>query len=88
MTFSDEMVELVWQKAHYVDPENESKGFRKDDCSAWIQRSQYGNRESSYGWEIDHIIPESEGGSDDISNLRPLRTCDSAHCHKAEIELG
>lgn len=32
----------------------------------------YGKMDSEYGLVIDHIKPVSEGGSDDISNLRPV----------------
>ena len=35
--------------------------------------SHYGNRQSEYGWEIDHIKPESKGGEDIVSNARPLQ---------------
>ena len=38
-----------------------------------IKRGKYGDRTSDYGWEIDHTKPVSEGGSDDLSNLRPLQ---------------
>lgn len=52
-----------------VDP----KVWRKDTCEAWIGRKFYGDHDSPYGWDIDHIKPKSEGGGDELSNLRPLQ---------------
>jgi len=69
MAWSDEMIEKVWKKGKPVAGYDSAK-FRKDDCTAWIKRDEYGNRNSSFGWEIDHIDPN---GSDDLSNLRPLQ---------------
>jgi hypothetical protein len=34
---------------------------------------KYGDRNSQYGWEIDHITSQDHGGSDAPSNLRPLQ---------------
>lgn len=70
--FNAETVADVWSKAQKDSDENEKNGFRKDQCGAWIKKSEYGNRQSDYGWEIDHITPESKDGSDNLSNLRPL----------------
>lgn len=69
MSFSEKKIQEVWEKGTQV-PKNDPSKWRKDQCGAWISRNQYGNRESEYGWEIDHISP---GGSDDTSNLRPLQ---------------
>jgi len=72
MSFSEETIKKFWEKGHVV-PGNDPNVYRKDDCKAWIRRGHYGNRKSQYGWEIDHIKPESEGGGDELSNLRPLQ---------------
>lgn len=46
---------------------------RVDDCGNLIMRSKYGDTSSSLGWEVDHIKPISEGGTNEFSNLRPLK---------------
>lgn len=69
MTVTEELVEAVWNKGRIV-PGNDSRIWRKDSCNAWIRRNQYGNRDSEYGWEIDHIDPN---GGDNLSNLQPLQ---------------
>lgn len=66
---SEKKVDDVWAKGHEISNRNPDL-YRKDDCGTTIARSEYGNTKSSQGWEIDHIKP---GGSDDISNLRPLQ---------------
>lgn len=67
--WSDDTIQKVWEKGETVS-NNDPAEWRKDECGAWMARNQYGNRNSRYGWEIDHISP---GGSDAVSNLRPLQ---------------
>lgn len=70
--YEEKMIEAVWQKGQIVLGWDAAK-YRKDACGAQITRSQYGSTNSKQGWEIDHITPESRGGSDILTNLRPLQ---------------
>jgi hypothetical protein len=67
--FSENTIQEVWEKGKVVSGWDPSKR-RKDQCGAWIRRKEHGNRDSSFGWEIDHISPS---GSDALHNLRPLQ---------------
>ena len=72
MAFTDEKIEEVWGKGTTVSGYKPNE-FRKDQCGAWLKRDEYGNRDSLFGWEVDHITPQSNDGGDALSNLRPLQ---------------
>jgi hypothetical protein len=61
----------VWAKGRII-PGYPETVWRHDDFGRVIRWSDYGDRSSEHGWEIDHIHPTSLGGIDHLTNLRPL----------------
>ena len=80
MPNDDEIRFKVWEKAFRVEGFDSDK-YRKDPCGAWIIFDEYANTDSIYGWEIDHIYPQSLLEEkkialekiDNISNLRAMQ---------------
>ncbi len=70
-SFSRDTIDLVWTKGRAI-PDFSPAQWRWDKCGAVIEYSNYGDRDSEHGWEIDHINPVSNGGSDNPSNLQLL----------------
>lgn len=78
-TITKELIEQVWEKGRII-ADYDKNSIRQDACGAWIRFDKYGDRNSVFGWEIDHIYPESilrerkvpDEEIDCIDNLRPL----------------
>lgn len=55
--------------------------YRKDACGAWIIWDKYGDTDSIYGWQVDHICPQnllsslgySQTVIDNPKNIRDLQ---------------
>lgn len=76
---TEQLKKIIWEKGIIVEKYDSDK-IRKDACGAWIQYDKYGDRNSIFGWEIDHVYPQSilrdKGVSkediDNMLNMRPL----------------
>ena len=71
--FTENQIQQVWDKTAIVAEGYDFSAIAKDCCGALILRSEYGNQDSPYGWEIDHVYPQSAGGDDNVINLRAMQ---------------
>lgn len=65
-------INKAWESAKGVRGKDPSL-YRQDPYGNVIFRRSYG-KSSEMGWEVDHIKPKSQGGSDSARNLQALKT--------------
>jgi len=63
---------MVWMKGAIISG-RDPRYWRYDIYGNIIFFLDYGNRQSLFGWEIDHIFSKSHGGTNALANLQPLQ---------------
>lgn len=67
-----EQREKAWENAKIIRGKG-PKLYRQDPYGNKIYKPSYG-KNSTFGWEVDHIKPKSLGGSDSSRNLQALNS--------------
>ena len=70
--FGKTTVGEVWHKGRKIGG-FDANVWRHDICGRPMRFSDYGNINSSFGWEVDHVKSVAKGGTDNLSNLKPLQ---------------
>ena len=55
----EERRNIAWKNA-VIEPGYDASKYRKDACGAWIMWDKYNVTESIFGWNVDHIYPQSK----------------------------
>lgn len=71
MEVTSQLKSIIWNKGKLIENYDRNV-WRRDMYGRAMKYTEYGKRDSEYGWEIDHIKQVQFGGTDDMNNLRPL----------------
>jgi len=67
-----DQIDKAWKNAKPIRGEDSAE-YRQDPYGNKIRRDSFG-KDSTLGWEVDHIKPKARGGSDSTQNLQALKT--------------
>ena len=65
-------INKAWNNAKTTKGKDSNK-YRQDPYGNIMYKDSYG-KDSNMGWKVDHIKPQSQGGSDATKNLQALNT--------------
>ncbi len=69
---NQDQIDKAWDNAKPIRGED-SDNYRQDPYGNKIHKDSFG-KNSQMGWEVDHIKPKAQGGSDATQNLQALQT--------------
>src|SRR5258706_437837 len=73
MTMLEDLKRAAWARTSPVGGQQKNAWeFRKDCLGNLVRFTDFGNRHSPFGWELDHIVPRANGGGTDSQNLQAL----------------
>jgi 5-methylcytosine-specific restriction endonuclease McrA len=72
MTMLEDLKRACWARTSPVSGQMNSWEFRKDCLGKIVRYSDFGNRHSPFGWELDYIVSRALGGTTDPDNLQAL----------------
>ena len=76
MSYSKKELDAIFDKGNKIRGKNPDQ-YRKDDYGNTIFRQSYG-KESPMGWEVDHVHPKAQGGTNNPRNLKPVQSSENS----------